>query len=412
MQNNKKQLNIKNNWKKIKLSDIANIKRGGSPRPIESYITKNEDGLNWLRIGDINSGSKYIYKTTEKIKKEGLKKTLLVNDGDFILSNSMSFGRPYIMKISTCIHDGWLALMNIKKDIISKDFLYYLLSSHKVQNLFYSFSAGSGVQNLKKEIVEKIPVTIPLISEQNRIVSVLETWDKLIEKLEKKINIKKNIKKGLMQVLLTGRKRLKGFNEKWEESKLKDLCIYKNGGSFEKNIDKNGKYNLITLNSIDINGMLKNEHKKVNFADWYLEENDLIMVLSDVAHGNFLGLVDIIPENNKYVLNQRMGLLRKTNNNIDLDFLRFYINNNQLYFKSCGQGSSQLNLSKSDVEDFKILIPKLEEQKIVSDILVKSHKEIELLNKKLDLLKNQRKYLLNKLITGEIRTPENLPIYS
>ena len=155
----------------------------------------------------------------------------------------------------------------------------------------------------------------------------------------------------------------------WEEKKLGKICEYKNGGSFEKNVIKNGKYSLITLNSIDINGSLKSNHKTVNKADWFLKKNDLIMVLSDVAHGNFLGLVDIIPKNDRYVLNQRMGLLRKTDDQVDLDFLRIYINNNQRYFKLHGQGSSQQNLSKGDIQKFKINLPSLSEQQKIADFL-------------------------------------------
>ena len=156
---------------------------------------------------------------------------------------------------------------------------------------------------------------------------------------------------------------------KLEEKKLGNVCEYKNGGSFENNVVENGKYNLITLNSIDIKGDIKNGHKKVNEADWFLKKDDLIMVLSDVAHGNFLGLVDIIPQNNKYVLNQRMGLLRKIDNNVNLVFLRKFINHNQRYFKRHGQGSSQQNLSKDDILKFKIKLPVIKEQQKIAEFL-------------------------------------------
>src|ERR1039457_4256388 len=109
------------------------------------------------------------------------------------------------MKTTACIHDGWLALKNISPST-HKDYLYYLLSSKKIQNLFISLAAGSGVQNLKKETVSLAQVDLPKLDEQNRIVAVLETWDKMIEKLEKKIEIKKKIKKSLMQQLLKDRK--------------------------------------------------------------------------------------------------------------------------------------------------------------------------------------------------------------
>jgi len=110
------------------LGEVLSIERGGSPRPISKYITNSEDGLNWIKIADATASDKYIYKTKEKITREGLHKTRLVNIGDFILSNSMSFGRPYIMKTTGCIHDGWLVLRQNGTKTFDTEFLYYLLS--------------------------------------------------------------------------------------------------------------------------------------------------------------------------------------------------------------------------------------------------------------------------------------------
>jgi type I restriction enzyme S subunit len=104
-------------WTTNKLGDICDIARGGSPRPIDKFITENKDGINWIKIGDATRSKKYIYETKEKIKKEGISRSRFVNDGDFLLSNSMSFGRPYIMRTTGCIHDGWLVLSNYQKKL-------------------------------------------------------------------------------------------------------------------------------------------------------------------------------------------------------------------------------------------------------------------------------------------------------
>ncbi|MCY2926404.1 MAG: restriction endonuclease subunit S, partial [Planctomycetota bacterium] len=100
--------------------------RGGSPRPIQNFITSDPKGINWIKIGDATASGKYIYKTQEKIKPEGVSRSRMVYEGDFILSNSMSFGRPYIMKTAGCIHDGWLVLHRPK---VNPDYLYYVLGS-------------------------------------------------------------------------------------------------------------------------------------------------------------------------------------------------------------------------------------------------------------------------------------------
>jgi type I restriction enzyme S subunit len=97
-------------WEENTLNEVCIVKRGSSPRPIKKYITENEDGINWIKIGDTKNVNKFIYRTAQKITKEGAEKSRYVKKGDFILSNSMSFGKPYIMKSNGCIHDGWFKL--------------------------------------------------------------------------------------------------------------------------------------------------------------------------------------------------------------------------------------------------------------------------------------------------------------
>ncbi len=154
----------------------------------------------------------------------------------------------------------------------------------------------------------------------------------------------------------------------WQRVRLGDICEIGNGGAYETLIVENGNFKLISLNSIDIDGNLKNTMKRVNFYDNSLKQDDIVMVLSDVAHGDFLGLCAVIPSND-YVLNQRMGRLRTRNDCINILFLRLYINANQKYFKMQGQGSSQLNLSKKAIEDFEIFLPPLNEQIAIANIL-------------------------------------------
>ena len=97
--------NIPEDWSVLTLSDKIKVFRGGSPRPIQSFLTENSNGINWIKIGDTSPLSKYIVKSEEKIIPEGENRSRKVFPGDFILSNSMSYGRPYILKIEGCIHD-------------------------------------------------------------------------------------------------------------------------------------------------------------------------------------------------------------------------------------------------------------------------------------------------------------------
>lgn len=191
-----------------KLGEDATILRGGSPRPIEDYITDSQDGLNWIKIGDVKPDDKYFRKTAEKIKKEGLTKTRQVKKGDFILSNSMSFGRPYILDIDGCIHDGWLVIQDYQ-ETYDMQFLYYVLCSDGVKDQYIAMAAGSSVQNLNKEKVANVILNAPAsLEEQSAIASVLSSMDEEISSLEAKREKYTSIKQGMMQQLLTGKIRL------------------------------------------------------------------------------------------------------------------------------------------------------------------------------------------------------------
>ena len=166
-------------WEQRKFSELVQIERGGSPRPIDDFITDAPNGLNWVKIGDAPTQGNYITKTAEKIRPEGLSKTREVHPGDLILSNSMSFGKPYIMGIDGCIHDGWLLIRNTY-GVFDLTFLCHLLGTPQMLSQYRSLAAGSTVNNLNKELVGNTVVTIPSITEQRVLGDYLEQLDNLI----------------------------------------------------------------------------------------------------------------------------------------------------------------------------------------------------------------------------------------
>lgn len=190
--------------------------------------------------------------------------------------------------------------------------------------------------------------------------------------------------------------RFKGFTDDWEKRKLKDMAKYKNGKGHEDKQSETGMLELVNLNSIGIEGGFKHSGKYVDSADDTLLKNDLVMILSDVGHGDLLGRVALIPESNKFVLNQRVALLRpnKTGNS---QFLFSYINAHQRYFKSQGAGMSQLNISKSSVENFNDFVPLVEEQKKIGTFLHNLDQLITVNQRKVDLLKKKKTGYLQKL---------------
>lgn len=178
---------IDNNSDFKSFSDIATIVRGGSPRPINDYITSDADGINWIKIGDVKPNEKYITETKEKIIVEGSKKSRFVKKGDFILSNSMSYGRPYILKIDGCIHDGWLAISDFEK-FFTPDFLYYVLTSKFMQKQMDMKVSSGNIKNLNADIVKSLKLPIYSFEEQDRIVSILDKFEKLLNDKEFGLN--------------------------------------------------------------------------------------------------------------------------------------------------------------------------------------------------------------------------------
>ncbi len=378
---------------------MPKLKGGASPRPIENpkwFCTNSNVG--WVRISDISKNSRFLYKTAQKLSKKGIEKSRLVKQNSLIMSMCATIGKPIITKIDTCIHDGFVVFENPKIDL---NYLYYFLCYIEKEWL-ESGQQGSQV-NLNVDLIKNKEVFYPKdLNEQIAIANILSALDRYLYNLDALILKKECVKKALSFELLSQRKRLRGFNQAWQRVRLGDICEFGNGLAYETLIVENGDFKLISLNSIDIDGNLKNTMKRVNFYDNSLKQDDIVMVLSDVAHGDFLGLCAVIPSND-YVLNQRMGRLRIRNDCINILFLRLYINANQKYFKMQGQGSSQLNLSKKAIEDFEIPLPPLNEQIAIANILSALDKEIASLKNKKRQFENIKKALNHDLMSTKIR---------
>ena len=236
-------------WEQRKFGETVIIERGGSPRPIDAFITDDENGLNWVKIGDAPEQGNYITKTAEKIRPEGLKKTREVHPGDLILSNSMSFGRPYIMAIDGCIHDGWLLIRDEEKRYDLK-FLCQMLGTEQMLAQYRAMAAGSTVNNLNKELVGNTEVKVPSIAEQAKIGEYFSKVDDLITLHQKKFEQLTILKKYMLQKMFPQNGsdkpeiRFDGFTDDWEQRKLGDVAQeFKSGNSLKADeIDITGDY--------------------------------------------------------------------------------------------------------------------------------------------------------------------------
>ena len=173
---------VPSDWKWVTFSDLATIVRGGSPRPIKDYLTESSNGINWIKIGDTNPDEYYINQVKEKIKPEGMKKSRFVEKGSLLLTNSMSFGRSYILNVDGCIHDGWLNIKD-KYNNFYNLYMVYLLSSKYFYNVMCDKSSGAVVSNLNIDKVKSMMIPLPPLEEQHKIVEKIEQCFELIEQL-------------------------------------------------------------------------------------------------------------------------------------------------------------------------------------------------------------------------------------
>ena len=378
---------------------------------LENITTKISDGIHSTPNYDLNGdyyfvngnnlidGVISINENTKKVTlEEFIKHKRPLSKNSILLSINGTIGNLALYNNENIVLGKSACYINLKKGL-PVDFYYYILQTPRIKKYFLSELTGSTIMNLSLKTVKGTKLIVPTFPEQQKIASFLSDVDDKIAKLTKKKDLLEQYKKGIMQKIFSQELRFKDDNgnefPNWEEKKLGSICNYKNGGSFEQYVSNEGVYNLISLNSLDINGKLKPSHKKVTINDNSLDKGDLVMVLSDVAHGYFLGLTDIVPDNT-FVLNQRMGAL-KPKININSYFLKTYINFNQKYFKLMGQGSSQQNLSKGDILKFTVKTPIIEEQIKIANFLSDIDIKIEVLNTKIENSKAFKKGLLQQM---------------
>ncbi|GHB47381.1 restriction endonuclease subunit S [Mongoliitalea lutea] len=188
-------------WDLKEFSKFIKLDRGSSPRPIQDYLTQDESGVNWIKIGDTkNAVNSVLYQVEEKITLKGAEKSRKVEKGELILANSMSFGKTYQLAIEGCIYDGWFVLRKYENNF-NKPFLLQLLNSDFMQNQYKKLSAGGIVQNISSDIVYNSKLYHTTLPEQQKIASCLSSLDEVIAAHSQKLELLKDHKKGLMQNL-------------------------------------------------------------------------------------------------------------------------------------------------------------------------------------------------------------------
>ena len=401
---------FKNNefWLYDFLGCLSTVLRGGSPRPIDEYLTSDTNSMNWLKIGDVNKEDKYITKTSERVKKQALDKTRVVHSGDLIMSNSMSFGRPYLLKISTCIHDGWIAITEINSNV-NKEYLYYYILSDISQIYFMQSAAGGGIKNLNAEIIKKLIVLYPEnIIEQQKIADCLSSLDELIDTESRKLKALEKYKKGLMQKLFPAEGktmpewRFPEFQdcEEWETVKLEKLALYRRGSfpqpyGLPEWYDEKSGMPFIQVFDVDDNMKLKSNTKnKISELaaqqSVFIPKGTLIITIQ-----GSIGRV-AITQYDAYI-DRTLLLFEKFFRKIDKTFLAY---NLQLLFdieKQKAPGGIIKTITKQALSEFLTSIPRIEEQEKIAGCLSEVDTMITEQSNKVEQLKAHKKGLMQGL---------------
>lgn len=367
-------------WPTVKLGDVCEISRGGSPRPIQNYITEDVDGLNWIKIGDVNEGEKYITKTAEKIKPSGLSHTRQIKAGDFLLSNSMSFGRPYISKIDGCIHDGWLMLRDVKNNF-SQDYLYHMLTSVTVKDQFIKYATGAVVKNLNKEVVSKVIVPLPPLAEQQRIAAILDKVEEI--KCKREQGIKKLDELAQSSFVDMFGDPVKN-NKKWPVANLVDQVFKLGSGSTPTGGDasyKDAGISLIrSLNVHDGEFSYKNlafidDVQAAKLANVVVEKDD---VLLNITGASVARVCRVPPSVLPARVNQHVMIIRpkSTLNPIFLERLLLSVQMKKKLLQIGGAGATREAITKAHAERLEIIMPPIDLQNKFANFIYK-HDELK-----------------------------------
>ena len=416
-------MNIPKHWQVKKLGEVFTIERGGSPRPIQEFITDEENGINWIKIGDTKDVVKYIQTTKQKIRPEGAKRSRMVYVDDFILSNSMSFGRPYIMKTTGCIHDGWLV---IRRNVdIDNNYLYYILSSPLLYQQFTNLAKGSTVKNLNIDAVKQAKISFPPLREQQAIVSRIEELLSDLDNGKQQLQLaqqqlktyRQSLLKWVFEGKLTNSDLKNGELPKgWKLMKLGNVCNkIQDGSHFSPQIqyDEPGKDRFMYITAKNI----RNDHmdfRKLSYVDKDFHQSiygrcnpefgDVLLTKDGVNTGE----VTLNTLHEPISLLSSVCIFKTKKNELLSEFLKYFIQSpfGSKLISDSMTGTAIKRIILRKIKDAIVIIPPIEEQLlIVSELeskLTVCDKIEETISEALLKSESLRQSILKKAFSGEL----------
>ena len=390
-------------WEQRKAGDRLVVLRGGSPRPIESYITSDPSGVNWIKIGDVEPGSMYITRTSERIRREGVSKSREVFAGDLLLSNSMSFGRPYILQVNGCIHDGWL-LIRDSEGRFDTIFLQQMLSTPSMARQYKALAAGGVVNNLNSELVQSATIAFPGKAEQIKIGALFQKLDSLIALHQRKHEKLKTVKQSLLEKMFPKEGedvpeiRFEGFTDPWEQRRLGEIC----DEVTRRNPLSEAPVMMITAESGFIE---QSERYSTDNAGESLQKY-IVLRRGELAYNHgasklrpFGSCFNLLADEARIPFVYHCFSLRS-----DCPaFTSLELNGGQVedqlrtLVSSGARMDGLLNISFEEYQTVRLLLPSLDEQRQIAGLFAKLDSLIALHQRELDILKNLKQALLEKM---------------
>ena len=387
---------IKQHWQKIELNEILSIS-SKKFNPIG-----NNENKKCVELEHLSQETGKLLGYTNSSEQQSIKNSF--EEGQILFGKL----RPYLKKFwkaefeGVCSSEIWV--MNGKK--VKNDFLFYLVQTEKF-NQIANVSSGSKMPRADWNYMSEIPFDIPPLKEQEKIAEILTTWDEAITKQTELLGAKELQKKALMQKLLSGEVRFDGFSDKWEEVRIDKLFDFKKGQELSKEkLEKNGIFECILYGELytTYSEVISEIKSKTNIKEGIKSKiDDILIPASTTTSAIDLAIASTIQKDN-VLIGGDINILRKKTNNINGEFISKYLTHiKKMEIAKYAQGITIIHLYSKDFKHLKIQLPSLPEQQKIAEVLSLADDEINLLKNELEELKLQKKALMQKLLTGEVR---------
>ena len=368
------------------------------------------DGEEYKQIGIRSHGKGIFYKETVSGKELGNKSVFWIEPDCFIVN--IVFAWEQAIGKTTENEIGMIAshrfpMYKPQPNKVDLDYLVYLFKSKRGKYLLELASPGGAGRNktLGQGEFAELEIALPPFKEQQKIANILAIYDEAIIKQEELIKEKEQLKKGLMQKLLSGEVRFGSFNDKWKETKLENIGNFYLGLTYTPKYVEEG-IPFLSVKDIKENNLSFDDTKFISREEYISSTDNAKPKKGDILFGRVgtLGNPIVINTDKEFCIFVSLGYIR-VNENVLNKFIMHWMNS--IYFEKQVEtqvaGSSQKNLNIGWLKKFKISLPNREEQKTISDFLDTVEQEIRLLKNELDELKLQKKALMQKLLTGQVR---------